>query len=142
MKVSKEFINSAARLAYAAVRGYYAQVSPEQLKPWDQLPAWEKDEQVDCVWYLIENPAAGPDAIHTNWLNYRIAEGWKIGAHFDLHAKKSPMMCTWDELGPVHQAEYGIFREVVLELGRVAGYKAVSEVVRDVASNAEESADA
>lgn len=141
MKVSKEFIQGAARLAHAANRAYCESLADYSVKPWDQLADDEKDRIVDGVWYVIENSAAGPDALHANWLNYMIADGWSYSEIKSRGMKTHPCMVTFDELPLEQQSKYHIFRAIVLELARVAGYKTITEVVRDVASNQQESAD-
>ena len=134
MKVSKEFVHSAARLAHAANRAYCESLADYSVKPWDQLSDDEHDRIVDGVWYIVENPAAGPSSLHSNWLNYMIADGWKYGDVKDPRLKTHPCMVTFDELPLEQQSKDHIFRAIVLELMRVAGYKTVREVASAVAS--------
>ncbi len=135
MKVSAEFIEGAARLAHAANTAYCEALGDFSHKAWSQLSEEEKQRIMDGVHYVIENPQAGPDSSHANWFNYMIAEGWKYGEHKDPAAKTHPCMMPFDELPQEQQAKDFIFRSIVLEMARIAGYNMVREAAAQVAGD-------
>ena len=80
---------------------------------WDEAPEWQKESAINGVKFRIENPEAGPDALHNNWMKEKADAGWEWGEIKDEEAKTHPCMVTFDKLPEFQQRKDKLFSAIV-----------------------------
>lgn len=102
-----------ARVAHEVNRAYCQSQGDDSQPPWDQAPQWQKDSAINGVRFHIENPNAGPEASHENWLKEKQAAGWTFGLTKDPVAKTHPCCVPFEKLPRSQQTKDWLFRAVV-----------------------------
>lgn len=102
-----------AELAHEANRSYCLLIGDDSQKPWDEAPEWQKESIMDGVKFHLANPSATPEQSHQNWMNHKMAEGWKWGGIKNEKLKEHPCFCPYDCLPISQQIKDHIFRSVV-----------------------------
>lgn len=105
-----------ARVAYEVNAAYCRSMGDNSFSSWDQAPEWQKNTNIDGVKFITNNPDAGPDASHNNWLKVKENEGWKYGSVKDPVKKEHPCFLPYDQLPPEQKAKDFIFGAVVRSL--------------------------
>jgi hypothetical protein len=109
-----EFIARTARLAHEVNRAYCEALGDTSQRPWDDTPENIRQSAIDGVRFHLENPTAGPEASHENWLRFKQKDGWTLGAVKDEVAKTHPNLVPFHDLPVVERVKDYIFRAVVL----------------------------
>lgn len=81
----------------------------EYTVPWDAM----KETTIQGVQFILDNPEAGPEAQHENWLKAKEADGWKLGTSKDLEKKTHPLMVPYEMLSPHQKSKDLIFGAIV-----------------------------
>ena len=80
---------------------------------WQDAPSWQVNSACDGVIFHQDNPSAGPEASHENWMAVKKDEGWIYGDVKDPEAKMHPCMVPFDQLSSEQQAKDHLFRAIV-----------------------------
>lgn len=115
IELDSEFI---ARAAHEINRAYCAALGDDSQPPWEDAPDWQRKSAVNGVEFHLDNPDAGPEASHENWLTEKREGGWKYGPTKDPEKKEHPCIVPFDNLPVEQQAKDYIFRAVVHALGQ------------------------
>ena len=112
-KITEEDI---ARICHEANR-IWCEMNDDYSQPsWFSAPDWQKESTHNGVRFHLNNPDAGPEASHENWLELKIKEGWKYSEVKDVDAKLHPCLLPFEQL-PLHQqAKDKLFRNIVHSL--------------------------
>lgn len=117
MKDQHETIEKIAKVAHEINRQYcYAIGEWGDQYPWHSAPQWKKDLTYDRVNFLLQHPNAGPDALHNQWMEHKIKQGWAYGPVKDPYRKDHPCILPFEELPKEQQAKDYLFRSVVNQL--------------------------
>lgn len=95
-------IEQIAELCHEANATYCRLYGDESQMPWNLAPEWQRQSAVNGVKFHIENPGAGPEASHENWLAEKAALGWGYGPVKDAEKKQHPCFMPYDGL-PIEQ---------------------------------------
>jgi len=104
MKVEK-----IARIAHQVNKAYCESIGDFSQKDWEEAEEWQKDAAIVGVLFVKENPNAGCDATHNEWLNFKKKDGWVYGKKKDEQAKTHPCIVPFDELPQKQQSKDAIF---------------------------------
>jgi hypothetical protein len=96
-----------ANKAWCSANGDHSQVD------WENAEQWQKDSAINGVKFKIENPLAGDDAQHNNWMKEKIADGWVYGEVKDAEAKTHPCIVPYNELPEFQQKKDALFSAIV-----------------------------
>ena len=110
MKLSVEQIAKACHevnRAYCQSMGDYSQAA------WDDAPDWQKSSAINGVNFHINNPGAGPDHSHIEWMKEKEATGWKYGPVKDVEKKEHPCFVPYEQLPESQKSKDYIFRGIV-----------------------------
>lgn len=102
-----------ARVAHEVNRAYCQALGDDSQPHWEDAPQWQKESALSGVTMHIENPDAGPESSHENWMAQKESEGWVYGEAKDPEKKTHHCMVPFDQLPPEQQAKDFIFRGVV-----------------------------
>lgn len=102
-----------AIVCHAVNLAYCAFLGDDSQKPWDEADDWQKESAEKGVAFLVENPEAGPDAIHANWMADKLADGWVFGEEKDADKKTHPSLVEFDELPEDQRLKDHLFSAVV-----------------------------
>ena len=92
----------------------YCQALGDTSQPaWDDAPAWQRDSAMNGVAFHLQNPGAGPDHSHNEWLKEKEATGWKYGPIKDPELKEHPCFVPYDRLPTDQKAKDYLFRATV-----------------------------
>jgi len=80
---------------------------------WDLAEQWQRESAINGVKFRIENPNAGNDAQHNNWMKEKIDNGWEWGEVKDTDAKTHPCIVTFDKLPEFQQKKDALFGSIV-----------------------------
>lgn len=111
-------IEQIAEVCHEANRAYCAQLGDQSHKPWAEAPDWQRSSAIAGVKFHIDNPGAGDEASHANWMKQKLAEGWTHGPEKDEVAKTHPCLVPFHELPVEQQCKDALFRGVVHALNR------------------------
>jgi hypothetical protein len=96
-----------ANRAYCATLGDYSQ------KPWATAPEHAKDSAISGVKFHIENPDAGPDHSHNDWMRHKVEAGWTWGLVKNEDLKQHHCIVPYDQLPVEQQNKDYLFRAIV-----------------------------
>lgn len=102
-----------ATVCHEANRAFCAALGDNSQPLWAEAPEWQKSSAVNGVKFHMENPNAGDEASHNNWLAEKRAAGWQYGETKDPDKKLHPCFVPFDQLPPEQQAKDALFRAVV-----------------------------
>ena len=102
-----------ARVAHEVNRAYCQSLGDDSQSKWEDALAWQKDSAINGVKFHVENPDAGPQGSHENWMAEKVEAGWVYGEVKDLDAKTHYCIVPFWDLPHEQQAKDHIFRGVV-----------------------------
>ena len=82
-------------------------------KDWGEAEQWQRDSAINGVKFRLENPEAGPDAMHNNWSAEKVAQGWVYGDVKDTEKKTHPCLVPFDQLPLFQQKKDKLFSAIV-----------------------------
>jgi hypothetical protein len=119
-------VRNTARVAHEINREFCMAIGDFSQVGWNDAPQWQRDSAVDGVMFHVENPDAGPEATHENWMRAKIIEGWVYGEEKDPVNKVHPCLVPYDELPIEQRAKDYLFASVVksaIAAGKAPEYK-------------------
>lgn len=107
------FHNDIACLCHEANRAYCQAIGDTSQLPWDEAPDWQRASAINGVKFHMDNPDAGPDASHNNWLAEKEKDGWVYGPAKDPNKKTHPCVTAYGNLPIEQRAKDYIFAAIV-----------------------------
>jgi len=102
-----------ARVAHEINRAYCTALGDNSQPSWKDAPEWQRSSAINGVSFHLNNPNAGPDHSHNEWLKEKRETGWKFGPVKDPEKKEHPCFVPYDELPVEQKAKDYLFRAVV-----------------------------
>lgn len=110
-------VQDIARTAHQVNKVYCESIGDKSQVDWDAAPDHIKKSVIDGVNFIINNPNAGPDASHNNWLKFKKDEGgWKYAPVKNLDKKEHPCFVEYNELPEAQKTKDYFFGAVVKSL--------------------------
>lgn len=109
-------IEKAARMAHEINAAYCRAMGDHSQPTWDAAPQWQRSSAINGVKFHLDNPDAGPEGSHENWLAEKVADGWKWGPEKDPELKTHPCVMSFIALPPELKAKDYLFSQVVYSL--------------------------
>lgn len=106
-------IKSIARVAHEINRAYCQALGDISQPTWEEAPDWQRSSAVNGVQFHIDNPLAGPDHSHNEWMKEKEACGWKYGPVKNPKTKEHPCFVPYEQLPVEQKAKDYLFRAVV-----------------------------
>lgn len=106
-----------ARVCHEANRAMTFLVADAPVQPpWDEADADTKAGKLRAVQFVIDNPKATPEQIHTAWCDERWRQGWIWGPVKDLTAKLHPSLRPYKELSVGTRQKDAVFQAIIQAL--------------------------
>ena len=102
-----------AQVAHEVNRSYCQALGDNSQLPWNEAPEWQRSSAINGVNFHINNPDAGPDHSHNEWLKEKEETGWKYGPVKDAELKEHPCFVSYNELPVEQKAKDYLFRGIV-----------------------------
>lgn len=102
-----------ARICHTVNRAYCQAIGDDSQPTWIEAPAWQRDSAIEGVMFHMENPDAGPEGSHVNWMKNKVADGWSYGEVKDEGAKTHPCMVRYDDLPAEQRVKDALFVSIV-----------------------------
>lgn len=102
-----------ANVCHEVNRSYCEALGDRSQPTWEQAPEWQRTSAINGVKFHVENPQAGPDHSHIEWLKEKEANGWSYGPVKDVALKQHPCCVPYDELPMEQKVKDYLFRAVV-----------------------------
>lgn len=109
-------IEQIAQVAHEINKAYCEAIGDNSQPEWDDAPEWQKNSAIQGVIFHLENPNAGPDASHNNWLKQKWDEGWKYGEVKNLETKEHPCFLPYELLPVEQRVKDFLFKQVTNSL--------------------------
>lgn len=106
-------IEQAAMMCHELNRHYCQAIGDNSQYQWHNAPDWQKESAINGVQFHLDNPGAGPEASHDNWLAEKLADGWMYGPVKDEVKKTHPCCVGFPSLPREQQAKDKLFLGVV-----------------------------
>lgn len=106
-------IEKIARACHEVNKAYCEALGDTSQPSWEDAPEWQRDSAINGVVFHLENPDAGPDESHKNWVAEKLADGWRRGDEKDPERKLHPCMVPFVDLPVEQRAKDFIFRTLV-----------------------------
>lgn len=106
-------IEEIARIAHEVNRAYCSALGDNSQPLWEDAPDWQKSSAINGVNFHLNNPDAGPDHSHNEWLKEKKATGWKWGPVKDPEKKEHPCYIEYDRLPQEQKVKDYLFRGVI-----------------------------
>jgi hypothetical protein len=102
-----------AKVCHEANRAFCAAMGDFSAPSWDLAPDWMKENSINGVEFRINNPDAGHDAQHNDWMADKIKHGWVYGEEKDAAKKTHPCLVPYNELPLFQQKKDKLFCAIV-----------------------------
>lgn len=106
-------IQTIARMCHEINRSYCLAIGDDSQVSWEEADDWQRASAIAGVTFRMQNPDAGPDAMHNNWMADKVRDGWRHGEVKDAEAKTHPCMVPFDQLPVEQQVKDSLFSAVV-----------------------------
>lgn len=116
MKTEPNFlmVDQIACTAHEAMWGYCLATGIMLMSgTWQTATEDVKDAKRRAVRRVWENPNVSVQELHEEWVNVKVAEGWRYGEGFDVVQKLHPWLVPFGELTRDQRTQYHIFKHVV-----------------------------
>lgn len=118
-----EKVISIAKAAHQANKAWCEANDDDSQLDWEKAAQWQRDSAISGVKFRIDNPTAGSDAQHNNWMKEKIDAGWVYGKEKDEIAKTHHCIVPFEDLPEFQQKKDALFAGVVDAL---IGFKEVT----------------
>lgn len=105
-----------AEIVYEANRVYCNSIGDTSQVVWAEAPDWQKDSAIQGVKFRLDNPRADAAKMHKNWLDTKMAEGWRYGPVKNPETKEHPCMMAYDFLPEEQKYKDTLFKSIVSAL--------------------------
>ena len=105
--------NKIAKVCYETNRAYCQTINDNSQNIWEEAPEWQRISAINGVTFHLLNPGSGPSHSHDNWLEEKLAGGWKYGPMKDPAKKEHPCCVPYAELPAAQKAKDALFSAVV-----------------------------
>lgn len=102
-----------AKLTHEANMLYCQSIGDHSQMPWEQAPGWQRTSAINGVKFHLDNPDAGPDHSHNEWMREKVDAGWVFGEVKDEAAKTHPCLVAYEDLPREQQMKDFLFRNIV-----------------------------
>jgi hypothetical protein len=104
-----------AKIAHEANREWCSFNGDLSQPAWDIAPDWQRSSAINGVAFHRENPAAGDNASHDNWMAEKLAAGWVYGPlkNPDACPPTHPCLVPFGSLPKDQQFKDRLFRTIV-----------------------------
>ena len=102
-----------AKVCHEANRALCEAFGDTSQKSWDDAPEWQRESAISGVTFHLNNPGAGPESSHVEWMRHKAADGWVYGPVKDEGKKEHPCMVPYEQLPPEQRAKDYVFRAIV-----------------------------
>ena len=102
-----------AYVCHQANKAWCLSEGDDSQKDWAFAEQWQRDTMINGVEFLLENPEAGPDAMHNNWSAEKVSQGWVYGEVKDAEKKTHPCLVPFDQLPEFQQKKDRLFSAIV-----------------------------
>lgn len=109
-------VEQVAKICHEANRAYCEARGDNTQRTWAHADDWQRVSAVEGVKTLLKYPGLTPQQVHENWLQRRVAEGWKYAPVKNAEKKEHPCICTYDKLPEGERAKDTLFMSVVAAL--------------------------
>lgn len=120
LEFSREQIEAAAKAAHEANRRYCDNIGDSSQVAWDQAPEWQKASAIQGVIYAIDHHFPNGKAMHENWMEGKLAQGWVYGPEKNGDAAKGPLthpcLVPYEQLPLAQQVKDDLFRETIINV--------------------------
>lgn len=111
--VEKNYLIGIAKVCHQANKAYCESQGDLSQPDWADAPEWQEQSAINGVKFRLENPDAGPDAMHNNWSAEKVADGWVYGEVKDAEKKTHPCLVPFDQLSLFQQKKDKLFSAIV-----------------------------
>ena len=102
-----------ACVCHQANKAWCESEGDDSQKDWGNAEQWQRDSAIHGVKFRLENPDAGPDAMHNSWSAEKVADGWVYGEVKDAEKKTHPCLVPFDQLPEFQQKKDKLFSAIV-----------------------------
>ncbi len=102
-----------AKVCHEVNRAYCEALGDMSQPLWEEAPDWQVRSAINGVEFHRDNPLAGPDHSHNEWLREKREAGWKFGPVKNPEKKEHPCFVPFDDLPAEQKAKDYIFRAIV-----------------------------
>lgn len=104
-----------AQVAHEANRAIQQIAGDPVVSPaWAEAPDWQRDSAINGVAAALSG--MGPEELHQNWCEEKVATGWTFGETKDPEAKTHPCLVPYAALPPDQKAKDAVFSAIVAAL--------------------------
>lgn len=111
--VERNKVIAIAKVCHQANKAYCESQGDLSQLDWADAPEWQAQSGINGVKFRLENPDAGPDAMHNNWSAEKLADGWVYGDVKDAEKKTHPCLVPFDQLPLFQQKKDKLFSAIV-----------------------------
>lgn len=106
-------VGQVAQVVHEAVRAWQTANGQAAAPAWSRAPKWMKESTVAAVTYRLQNPGAPASAQHDQWVEEKLAAGWKRGKVKDGVRKTHPLMIPYEDLPVVERRKDALVAGVI-----------------------------
>ena len=102
-----------AKICHQANKAYCESINDFSQKNWEDAPEWQKVSCMEGIKFLIDTEDSDHSQLHKNWMDEKIAEGWKYGPVKNEELKEHPCLVSWGELSETQRKKDELFYKIV-----------------------------
>ena len=111
---TEEIHEQIAKTCYEVNKAYCAGLGDHSFtEDWREAPDWQQATIRNGVKFHIDNPDAGPEGSHNNWMAEKEKTGWTFGETKDPDKKTHPCMVPYGDLPTDQQTKDALFIAVI-----------------------------
>lgn len=116
--MNEEIISAIAKVCHQANKAWCEANGDYSQKDWEEAEEWQRESAIHGVRFKINNPTAGDDAQHNNWMKEKIKDGWVYGEVKDAEKRTHPCIVPFDKLPEFQQKKDALFSAIVTVLSK------------------------
>ncbi len=109
-------LEAIARTVHAALREWAAAHGQADIPEWRHAPAWMHESTRESVRHALAHPGSGGRAQHDQWVQQKLADGWRHGPVKDPAAKTHPLIVPYDDLPDWERRKDALLNAIVRTL--------------------------
>jgi hypothetical protein len=109
---TKLSIPQVASICHETNKAYCESIGDHSQYHWQDAPQWQRQSTTNSVTQVLYD-LDSPETLHNEWMEEKLATGWKYGSIKDSAAKEHPCLVPYEDLPLEQKAKDYLFKAII-----------------------------